>query len=185
MLQHTNNSNFVKECIVESLFYFLRKKPLEAISIKELTQKAGVNRSTYYRNFNSKVDIVKYYYALLLDSYVERIKGTSLTLEEYLEGMFNAFLEHREELLLLERENLSILLLDVLNTHFITSKDGAAIQTEMANYYHIGGVFNMYESWLKSNFEMNTHDLAKYSVEILPKSFAPLLPKCPYLHKDN
>ena len=36
----------------------MAEKPFEEISISELISKAGIARSTYYRNYNSKQEIV-------------------------------------------------------------------------------------------------------------------------------
>lgn len=48
---------FVRECIVDALLQLIYAKPLSAITISELTERAGVSRMTFYRNYNSKEDI--------------------------------------------------------------------------------------------------------------------------------
>ena len=42
-----------------ALIDLMEKKPLEEISITELTKKAGVSRMSYYRSFNSKQHILE------------------------------------------------------------------------------------------------------------------------------
>ena len=37
------------ECMIQSVLILLRDKTLEEITVKEIAEKAGVNRSTYYR----------------------------------------------------------------------------------------------------------------------------------------
>ncbi|MGN0326197.1 MAG: TetR/AcrR family transcriptional regulator [Lachnospiraceae bacterium] len=46
-----------KECIVSALLQLIYIKPLSAITISELCQKAGVSRMTFYRNYDSKEEI--------------------------------------------------------------------------------------------------------------------------------
>ena len=71
----------LKEYITESLMLLLKKKSFAMITIQEITAKAGVNRSTYYRNFTSKTEIIKYYFDNLHKEYYNNMKSdiTSLS----------------------------------------------------------------------------------------------------------
>ena len=48
----------VSDYITNSLFELMKKKPYADISITEITDKAKVNRVSFYRNFISKEDII-------------------------------------------------------------------------------------------------------------------------------
>lgn len=50
-------SVFLMECMAKALIELLKEKPLSAISVTEITQKAGVSRMTFYRNYHSKEEI--------------------------------------------------------------------------------------------------------------------------------
>lgn len=53
-----SQSNLIaKECIVTALLQLIYEKPLSAITISELTLRAGVSRVTFYRNYESKEDV--------------------------------------------------------------------------------------------------------------------------------
>lgn len=53
-----SQSNLIaKECIVTALLQLIYEKPLSSITISELTQRAGVSRITFYRNYESKEDV--------------------------------------------------------------------------------------------------------------------------------
>lgn len=54
-----NKEKLSKEYITEALLQLMDKKDYDKIAITEITKKAGVNRVTFYRNFNSKDDIIK------------------------------------------------------------------------------------------------------------------------------
>ena len=65
-MERRNITNeFLKECIADALIKLLQEKPMENISISEITDLAGVGRSTYYRNFTSKEDILSFKLHLL------------------------------------------------------------------------------------------------------------------------
>lgn len=71
--------------------------------------------STYYRHFSCKEEIVFYFLDNLLQDYRGELKEEQVSLERYLKNMFCHFLKYKKELLLLHKNGLSFILLDVLN----------------------------------------------------------------------
>ena len=53
-----NNIKRAKDYIVESLLYLMKKEKFENITVTDISKKAGVNRITFYRNFNSKEEVL-------------------------------------------------------------------------------------------------------------------------------
>ena len=45
---------FLKECMSDALLALMSRKPLAKITVDEIAATAGVNRSTWFRNFGSK-----------------------------------------------------------------------------------------------------------------------------------
>ena len=70
----------LKGYIAESLLFLMRKKGFADISIGEITDKAGVNRSSYYRNFDSKDDIIKYFFNRIVFELMEKKKTRKILL---------------------------------------------------------------------------------------------------------
>lgn len=165
----------LKTCIVHSLLLLLEERELDAISVKEIVARAGVNRSTYYRHFPSKAAVIRYFYCQRLDEYLEAMPA-GLSPEAYFTGMFESFLRYRPELLLLHRRALSYLLLDEMIARIPQILDG---RTDEAAYlycnYHIGGVFNSFRYWLDGGMTIPPARLARLCVQILPADFRPLL----------
>ena len=52
---------YVIEHITDALLKLLRDKPVGDISISELCDLAGIGRASFYRNFESKEDILRRY----------------------------------------------------------------------------------------------------------------------------
>ena len=50
-----------KEYIQEALIELLNKKPIKEISITDLTEKAGIARSTFYRYYSSLDEVIDDY----------------------------------------------------------------------------------------------------------------------------
>ena len=139
-----------KGYIVESLLILMGKKPFNEISIKEITAKAGVNRSTYYRNFTSKNEIIKYYFDNLHKEYYNNMKS-DITTEQNLYDLFNFYYKYKDELLLIHKNGLSHLILDSLNKLFkLTIKKQTYAEIYKA-YFYAGGVFNSLLLWLSNS----------------------------------
>ena len=52
---------YVIEHITESMLKLLNEKPIQDISISEIVDDAGVGRTSFYRNYETKEDVVKKY----------------------------------------------------------------------------------------------------------------------------
>ena len=51
---------FLKECMSDALLKLMNEKKFSQITIHEISAEAGVNRSTWFRNFTSKEDAITY-----------------------------------------------------------------------------------------------------------------------------
>ena len=165
----------LKTCITRSLLLLLEEKDLDAISVKEIVERAGVNRSTYYRHFQSKTDVIRYFYRQRLDEYLGTLP-TAPEPETYFAGMFESFLRYKHELLLLHLHGLSYLLLDEMNSRIPASLTGRkADAAALYWHYHLGGVFNSFCYWLRGEMSIPPARLAHLCVQILPADFQPQL----------
>ena len=62
MKKERNPSNvFAKDCIATALIKLMKQKKYEDITITDIANTAGVSRVTYYRNYNSKEDIITHH----------------------------------------------------------------------------------------------------------------------------
>lgn len=168
-------SSLLRECIVQGLLILLQEKPLEDISVKEIVEKAGVNRSTYYRHFREKEEVARHFYRLRLEEALATAYE-GITPLDYLAGIFVSFLQYREELLLLEKHNLTYLLLVEMNSR-IPQVHGAQPEATYSLHcnYHIGGVFNSFRYWLSENMATAPEKLARQCMTFLPEDFTPML----------
>ena len=58
-------AGLLKECMPDALLKLMSEKSFSQITINEISQTAGVNRSTWFRNFTSKEEAVTYKYIRL------------------------------------------------------------------------------------------------------------------------
>ncbi|MCC8042249.1 MAG: TetR/AcrR family transcriptional regulator [Oscillospiraceae bacterium] len=57
-MSNSESKRITKECLQVALIYLMAEKPLEKITITELVQRSGVSRTAFYRNYNTKEDIL-------------------------------------------------------------------------------------------------------------------------------
>lgn len=106
---------YVIEHITESLLTLLENKAIENISISELCDNAGIGRASFYRNFDSKEDILRAHINKLFDGWrSDWEKNNSIPLSSVIGMLFGHFEQHREFYHLLNERHLIYLLKDVI-----------------------------------------------------------------------
>lgn len=114
-MSNEGRNAYVIEHITAALLELLREKPIEEISISELCELAGIGRASFYRNFDSKEDILRAYIHALFQEWAA--KGTqeeNKPLSEFLRSLFAHFERHRDFYALLSQRKRICLLKDVM-----------------------------------------------------------------------
>ncbi|AZN41583.1 TetR/AcrR family transcriptional regulator [Paenibacillus albus] len=170
--KHTT-TEMMKGYIAESLLILMRTRSFEEIKINEITAKAGVNRSTYYRNFQSKNEIVIFYFKKILYEFLEVYSEESISLENYLHKMFTHFYNYKKELLLICKQGLSNLLLESLHEMFSNAARSSSLTFEekCKKYYHTGGIYNTLLLWFDDDMSTTPERMSEITISILPKGF--------------
>ena len=58
-MNQQERSSYVKAQMTSALLELLRVQPIEEVSVRELTNRPGVGRVSFYRHFESKEDILR------------------------------------------------------------------------------------------------------------------------------
>lgn len=170
--KHTT-TEMMKEYIAESFLILMRTRSIEDIKINEITAKAGVNRSTYYRNFQSKNDIIIFYFNKIMSDFLESISVEGISLENYLFKLFSHFYNYKKELLLICKHGISYLLLESLHEMF-NDGDGSGSLTfeeKCRKYYHTGGIYNTLLLWFAEDMSTTPKRMSEITFSHLPKGF--------------
>ena len=101
---YTNHINPVaqknQDAFCTALFQLLLKKPLEKISVTELCHMADLDRTTFYRSFESKDDVLDYYLDRQMTLLAGQLPAYS-TLEKNLTALFRWTYAERKNLCIL------------------------------------------------------------------------------------
>lgn len=111
MRKEISYKDSVKEAIVIALVQLMKEKDFSCITIHEIVVRAGVARSSFYRNFRSKEDVLLYHADKLYnipEEEHEPYQGDHL--KKYMISRFRVFKENRDFFLALKQNHLLYLL---------------------------------------------------------------------------
>ncbi len=160
-------SQMMMEYIEQALLLLMKDKAYGDITIGEITAKAGVNRSTYYRHFDTKESIIRSYLDSIMEAYQERFRQLdSHDFSLYLRTMFETFYDHKEELIRVHRSGLSYLWLDVLMARFHFEEIPTDQQFRVS--YHIGGIHSNMLLWFAHDMKEPPEEMTQMALSYGP-----------------
>ena len=166
-MKKRNQSNILaRECITTALIKLAEEKPLSSISISELTQRAGVSRMTYYRNYSSKEEVLQ----ARMDELVAAYRADVAEMEtpktygnyENILHCFRYFKKYQDFLNCIIKIGMGKLLLDALTSYLLETY--CTDFSDSALYYSLqayaGALFNVYMAWTANGCKESIEELA-------------------------
>lgn len=144
----------------DALFALMERKSFAQISITEICEEAGVGRKTFYRNFDTKEDIISFRLDVLRDDYEKGLLG--IPMERRL-GYHLGFLKlHNEELICLYRQGLSPMVNEIFSAFLpktmpVWSED--PIEQMYRSEYVSAGVNAVVKTWITREFQESVEDV--------------------------
>ena len=112
-MSNEGRNAYVVEQLTGAMLTLLEEKPLAEIPVSQLCEKAGVGRTSFYRNFQEKEDILRARVYHLFKDWTGML-GEGAPLDRLILAMFTHFEEHRDFYALLHERGLIGLLKDVI-----------------------------------------------------------------------
>ena len=166
-------NQIVCESITEALFKLMRKKDFADITITELTKSAGVGRVSFYRNYESKEDVLQQYMAQAGgDFWYSKHKEDPATLWRM---TFEIFELLKPAVLLIHKSKIDHVLYDFIKK--CTRITDAATNKEAYHRAMFAGLaFGLYDQWLSTGMKETPEELAAmFSEMILPYEPRPVI----------
>lgn len=160
---------YVDEYITNALFTLMKSKKYHDISITEITNKAGVGRVSFYRNFNSKEDIIKKWIEDTTNNFLKSsdINFKKDSTKEYFIKLFNHLEKYKEESFLIYRANLIHLLKLEFENKLLSIHHKE--YDNYKSYFLAGGIFNVYYFWLINGCKESSEEIADKLVDLMQK----------------
>ena len=182
---HKSRNSFSSSLMVEALLLLLEKKEYDSITVKEICEKAGVNRSTFYMHYDTKDDLLvetmKYINARLLsDSNYDAIIPRSndeknFNLDEiHLVPYLNTIKEFKKIYRVLphkphifKKSNINKELYRNLCDKLLRKYNIKNDEKEFAIAYFNYGVLAIIDKWVESDCEEDVYKIADLIIKLI------------------
>ncbi len=158
---------FLKECLADALILLLESKPIEKITIPEIAGLAGVGRTTYFRNFKSKDEMLSFKLLVLWDRWVEehQVRTQRRYSADNALTFFQFNYSIRALLVLMYRRGLQSSLYRAFSLYWMPPDD-----TDLKEYYissaYSYGIFGILDAWIVRGFSESPEQMAEVVREI-------------------
>ena len=159
----------VAQYITNSLFELMKAKPYNDISITEITDKAKVNRVSFYRNFTSKEDIINKWITSTTQNFLSKsdINYQKDSTLDYFTKLFTHLEKYKTEAMLIYNANLFNLLKNEFDNNLINLHKKE--YSNYKSYFLAGGIFNVYYFWLINGCKETPQQVAEKLVDLMSK----------------
>lgn len=155
----------VKAKIRLTLLELLKEQNALDISVTELTQRAGVSRSSFYRNYNSFEEIIQEIIDGMIADY-ERTKANKkedFQDYEFVHHIFKFYEKYADIVMTVGTANLSVNILEEI-TNYILSANGDMKNSSISKYelyYYAGAGHSVIQQWIKNGMKESPEEMAK------------------------
>lgn len=154
----------VKNSITRALFCLMREKSFADITITELIRTAGVARVSFYRNYDSKEDVLVTLIEDVLEQFRSEIEWNEndyYTFQNVYRS-FSCFKEYRDAVLDLYRFGYGSILLEKLNRFHeeVAGTMPAGSVERYKLYMYTGALFNTAIMWLQNDTREDVESIA-------------------------
>lgn len=157
--------------VVTSFLNLLTKKPYSQLTVTKICQESKLDRRTFYRNFESKEDVLKTYLNQLGDEYLERLEEKeNLTSNDAIIIYFTFWKEHMEFLKIIQRDQLIYLIVqeyEGLLQHIYNMLHEGKESNQYQLAFNIGGFFNVLSKWISDGARIKPEEMATTVLQLL------------------
>lgn len=158
----------VADDITDALFELLKTKKLANITTTEIIKKAGVCRSSFYRNFYLPEDVIRKYGNDLFDEIQRMTPVDRNGLREHIEMVNQCFFSHREQLTLLDQRGLIYLLERPIANHCFHQFQSLGVRDDRYRLAYFAGASSaMLRAWIHKGFQESPRELADITFELI------------------
>ena len=183
---NTNGKYFYTATLMsEALLALLEKKNFEFITIKELTQKAGVNRSTFYLHYDTLEDLLQEtierlndeflkYFTTLPKPTINSPKNAFLISEDYLLPYLD-FVKNNKKVFIVAHKNPKLFNTEkvyksMYQTIFLPAIEQFCVPEDRKIFvleFFTKGVVGIIHKWIEQNCEIPAKDLIKIIIDCI------------------
>ncbi len=156
----------LKENMGDALLELMKEKPVEKISIEEMTAKADVGRVTYFRYFKTKDEVLSWKFRKLWERYTEENGVVDLRRRSFAARNYFSFcLTVRDTIDLVysrgHQQAIRNAFLEVIRSYDIeTVTPEQARKAEYVRNYYAYGLFGLFNTWVRHGYQETPEEMA-------------------------
>ena len=173
-MRESRKTRYTRMVLQDSLFELMREKPITKITIKELCEKADINRTTFYAYYTDQYDLLRKIEDETLSWVKEALSNLISQTDKYetmkiLEGIFQYFAENFRHLQILMSEQGDINFQKQLFT-LIYQESGMTSPTvadvnpgirEDCFIFVVNGSIGLIQHWMKNDMKRSAKEMAE------------------------
>ena len=159
-MNNEQKNTYVKKQITATLIDLLKKKSLPEISISELTDKAGISRVSFYRNYQSKEDILKEESNRLIKEWGKLYESNPESAPETLfPSLFDFYRDHREFYTTLYNAGMSSIMMETIVGTIQITPDMNNLEAYIKSFWAYG-IYGWLLEWIKRGMPESGKELS-------------------------
>lgn len=162
--QYNQEANQVtQESIETALLLLMQEKDFASISITEITTRAGVSRTAYYRNYTSKEDVLRNVFNRLEDTIMDKIRAflNKDGFSGYLE-LFQAFAQEANSFQIILKAGMAADYIMEMNRRFTVDIVTENPDHRYRKYFWMGALANVVFMWIEGGMKQTPDEMAEF-----------------------
>lgn len=162
MARSTQKTDFLKECMADSLLQLMDGRPVEKVSVDEIVARAGVGRSTYFRNFHSKYEILVFKYQITWKRWMQEhpMKYDPLIFLGHAQSLFSYFYSMKDVTAVLYQTGTAWLLYQAIEAIVMPEEPEDIAKKYVGNYY-AHALHGLLDIWIRRDYRESIEDLVR------------------------
>ena len=171
-MNESNNPSAIrsKKQITDALLKLMEKYPYNEISVKQIVLEADLVRKTFYRNFDTKDDVLYSYIRSILIDYFDVVNNAK---SDVLTAIFAFAVNNKKLLLLLDKNDMLYVVLLCMNEFIPSLKEQQnpernpfavlfeGLDSDYLITLNTGGIWNVISLWVRRGMKDDPEDIKR------------------------
>lgn len=157
-------TRYTKMVIHSAFLQLLKERPIEKVSVAEICRLAGINRATFYRNYENQYDLLSALENEMLEDIKKSVYQYDGNIDKLTETILEKFSEQKEmwTLLLSDHADLGFLLkiYSFLEDHL--TRNHSTKESELRYRFLLHGYSGVFDDWIKGGMKEPPRIIAGY-----------------------
>lgn len=160
-LSNKESHRITIESIELALLKLAVRKEFQQITVSEIVKYAGVSRSAFYKNFNSKEEVIRRFLTDMVENITAKMMNKKQDQQTFWITLFKEILPYADDCKLICTIGLKWLAFECFNK----LAECTAELTPSISHYHImfytGAIVNVVLEWIESGYEQSPEEMGK------------------------